>query len=274
MSAADGKPYQHGSHAGPPTGQHYATPPKRDDGSLDKELIREMFMASPHVAWTPFAKSQGWHAQQTMQQFPTSTWADEKKKVLAMQQAEELADLVFNHRGRWHRDVLQALRDYPAACDKMLGVLMYRLNQHITTINADIDAQKQHAAAQGTGIRGLSHGPRQAFNDVKTSELLALQMAIKGLQETKYNSLLISQWNVRVAEEFCTPQGVMDADDRAQDASSREWTLELIGGERLKTADVQRLLTDYYDPPQVQADPPAVVPAADPAEALTAAGSA
>lgn len=219
------------------------------------ETVKQLFMASPHLEWIPFADSMNWDAGTTRDLYPVSDWISQKKDQLARRQSEQIAELLFDHRSRWHRDVLKTLRDYPEAADAMLGIIKHRENELIGMINHDME-EKSLAQVEG----------RQAnlrFSKVKTSELLSLSAALKVAVETKHKSLLISDWSVRVAEQFTDPKQFEREENKMKDTG---WKLEVIGGENLTVPQMQQLLGQYYDSPshihtpQEVAPPPEMAP--------------
>lgn len=207
------------------------------------EQIKQIYMASKHLEWIPFALSMNWDPTTTREQYPTAAWISEKKTKLAQHQAEEIAELVFDHRSRWHRDVLKTLRDYPEASDALLGVIKARENELIGMINHDME-EKRLAAQEG-------REPVLKFTKVKTNELVALSIALKNVTETKHKSLLINDWSVKVAEQFTDPTQFERSETKMKDTG---WKLEVIGGENITAAQMQEFLGKWYDKPQRQVE--------------------
>lgn len=214
------------------------SPPRTNEGAIDVERVKAMFMASKAVEWAPFAASLGWDPNSSRQRYPTAAWVQEKKLLLAQLQAEEISQLVFEHRGHWHKDVLKTLKDYPEANDVMLGIIQQRMNAIIRTVNSDMEKQKLAAQA------GETYEPE--FAKVKTSELFQLTLALKTVTESKHRSLLINDWSVKVAETFTDPAQFQKAEEKMQD---KEWTVEVIGGENIKSSDLQSFMMKYIDKP-------------------------
>lgn len=204
------------------------------------ETIKQLYMASSHIEWTPFAKSMGWNSLTSRSGLPIEIWIKEKKDIFAREQAETIAEAVFEHRGKWHADVLKTMREYPEANDAMLGILKKRLNDIIGDINHDEQARAQ---AQITGVEINSK-----FAKTKTSELLALATAIKVATESKHKSLLINDWSFKVAETFSDPEQFKVQDDAAK---KQEWTVSIRGGENLNSKQLQKFIGDYYDKPRL-----------------------
>lgn len=213
------------------------------------EQVKQIYMASANLEWIPFAKSMGWDPNSTREQYPVAEWIYQKKQALAREQSEQISELIFDHRSRWHRDVLKTLRDYPEANDAVLGVLKTRINDMIQIINED--ENEKVLAAQ----RGEKYDPR--FRKVKTSELLALSAAVKTITESKQRSLLIHDWSVKVAEQFTDPKQFEAEENKMKDVG---WKIEVIGGENITSKEMQELMAKYYDKPNQLHSPEEIVP--------------
>jgi hypothetical protein len=203
------------------------------------ETIKQIFMKSSNLEWIPFAKSMKWDPVESRAQYPECTqWIEEKKQILAREQAEHIAELVFDHRSNWHRNVLKTLREYPEANDAILGIIKKRINGIIKTINAD---------DEGAIIAAQSGIPyEEKFAKVKTSELLSLAAAMKVVTESKHRSLLISDWSVKVAEQFTDPKQFEQNAEKLKDTA---WTIQVMGAENLTSGDMQNFLSKWYDKP-------------------------
>lgn len=203
-----------------------------------EDQVKQIFMASRNLEWIPFAKSQNWDPIKTRSKFPVSEWITQKKEALAREQSEQIAELLFDHRSRWHKDVLKTMRDYPEAADAVLGIINQKQNQYIKMIQADRE-EEQKAAKE-------KREPNFKFDKVKTGELLALASALKIATETKHKSLLISDWSVAVAEQFTDPAQFEREEAKMKDTS---WKFEIMGGESLTSAQMEGLLSKWYDKP-------------------------
>lgn len=217
------------------------------------EQVKQIYMASKNIEWIPFAKSMQWDPVSTRAKYQVTEWIQQKKLALAQEQAENISELIFGHRSRWHHDVLKTLRDYPEVADATLGIIKHRANEMIGQINYDIE-EKAKAAQE-------NRDPVYKFKSVKTSELVALSMAIKTVTETKHKSLLINDWSVKVAEQFTDPAQFERNESQMKDTG---WTLEVIGGENLTSQQLEEMLGKYYDKPMnrqivdVQPTPPPI----------------
>lgn len=209
-----------------------------DSARPSSQQIHQLFMASEHIQWTPFAKSMGWNPETSRASLPIKEWITSKQEIIAREQAETVAEAVFNHKSRWHSDVLKTLKEYPEANDAMLGVLKKRLNDIIGTINKDNEGKV--IAAQSGGF----YEPQ--FDKIKNSELSQLASAIKTCTESKHRSLMIHDWSFKVAEQFTDPKRFESFEDKLSDT---EWTVEVIGGENLTSKQMEDFLGRWYDSP-------------------------
>lgn len=217
------------------------------------DQIKQLYMASAHIEWTPFARSMGWPSLDSRNGLPIDEWIKQKRDIMAREQAETIAEAVFNHRGRWHQDVLKTLKEYPEANDAMLGILKKRLNDIIATINDD--ERSRVMAAQGpTGLANF----QSTFSKIKTGDLLGLAAAIKVCTESKHKALMISDWSFKVAETFSDPKQFGTQSEREKDT---EWKVELIGGDTLTHHQMQEFLGRWYDKPTLPHDPGEIVEA-------------
>lgn len=211
----------------------------RPDGlrqpKISPEQAKQLFMASPHLEWTTWAKSMGWRpSTRSYEEFPD--WQKEKRDILAREQAESIAEALFSHRGRWHADVLKTLKEYPEAPDAMMGIFKKRINDIIGKINDD---ERAKAMAAQTGESYDSK-----FDQIKTSELTSIAAGLRLVTEAKHKALLIDGWNIKGAESFTDPKRF-----EAPKMEDQQWTVQLIGGEKLDDKAMQKMMKQYYDVP-------------------------
>lgn len=207
------------------------------------DTVKQLYMASTFIEWTPFAASLGWNEATTRRDYPAAEWITEKRNVMARAQAENIAEAVFQHRGRWHSDVIKTLREYPEANDALLGILKKRMNDIIGVINDDEKNRVLYAQ------QGLEY--RSQFKDIKSSELHSLASAVKTVTESKHRSLLIDNWSFKQAEDFSDPDQFNEAD---KEMESQEWKMEIIGGEKMNNKEVGLLISKWYDQPNTPHD--------------------
>lgn len=208
------------------------------------ETIKQLYMASPHVEWSPFARSKNWHPITSRGKMPVDDWIKQKRTEIAREQSEVIAEMVFNHQSRWHKDVLKTFSDYPEANDALLNILKKRINDIVEVINNDSRA-KQIAEAHGHDI------PPSQFAKIKNSDLLSLAAAIKVCTEAKHKSLMINDWSFKVAENYTDPKQFDTLAEKQQDMT---WNVQLIGGENITSHEMQKMITKWYDKPHAPHD--------------------
>ena len=201
-----------------------------------KDQVEAIFLASKHTEWTPFAQSMGWDPARSRTDYPSALWIQKKKQILAIQQAEHIAEQLWDHRGQWHRDVLKTLKEMPEANDAMLGIVKHRLNNIIGLINED--KQNKVLSAQ-TGQQF-----EEKFQKVTSQEIAVLAGALKTITEAKHKSVMLDNWSMKVAEEFTDPGQFQAAEDKAAD---NEWTVEILGGEKMSMSNMESFMARYYD---------------------------
>lgn len=206
--------------------------------------MRQLYMASPHVEWSPFAKSMGWSPTTSRNGLDVTDWIAEKRDLIAREQAETIAEEVFGYRSRWHVDVLKTLKEYPEANDAMLGLLKRRLNDMIRMVNEDDQAV---AAAARVGV----DAPPPRFAKVPAKELASLASAIKICTESKHKSLLIGDWSFRVAETFSDPRQFQEEEAKAADM---QWRVNIMGTESMTSSELQAAISRWYDGPAMPHD--------------------
>lgn len=209
--------------------------PQKEDGSYDKEKIHEMFLTSEYVEWAPFCDEMGWNPNATRILLPVRTWIIEKRRRLAENSAEITADLIFKHRNRWKNDILKTLRDYPEVNDQILQTIKFEISNIIKHINADIEEGKK----SGTLVQ-IDKNRINAINQLSYSANLITQ--------TKFKSLLIANWDVKIVEQFM--ESTIDKIDDEKAEQDKKWVVEITGAGPTQK-EIQATLNEYkYDSPR------------------------
>lgn len=210
----------------------------------DKDAMKESFMSSPHVSWTPFAQSVGLDPVRSRQEFASQLWIQEKKQRIALKMADEIADLAFNQKGNWHRDVLNTVKRYPASLDKMFGILEYKMYRHSQMMGQQIANLRQYeedkTKAATLGIQPPPP-PQTPFDDIKQSDLTSLASAMESLTASKMKSLMLDGWTVKVSEDYVEPK------TEEGKAESTEWKISVMGGESMTAKQMENLFAEYVD---------------------------
>ncbi len=202
------------------------------------ETVKQLYMASTFIEWAPFAASLGWNEATTRREYPAAEWIADKRSVMARVQAENVAEAVFQHRGRWHSDVLKTLREYPEANDALMNILKKRMNDIIGVINDDEKNRVLYVQ------QGLEFRPQ--FPKIKSAELHSLASAIKTVTESKHRALLIDNWSFKQADDYSDPNQFNEMD---KEMERQEWKMEVIGGEKMNNKDLGNLISKWYDKP-------------------------
>lgn len=204
----------------------------------EKQRVKELYMASAHVEWFAFARSMGWDpsgSKKGLGSGSVNNWITKKKEILSQESASKIAELLFDHKSRWHTQVLSTLRDYPLTADALHEIIKHKIN----TITQSIKEQKE---AEKSGV------PIEKEKKISSAEIATLAAAYKTVAETKYKTLLISDWSVKIAEAVSTPDAMKKEQEKAVDT---EWTIEVMGHEKMKIKDLQHALNDWYDRPML-----------------------
>lgn len=237
-------------------------PPKLPDGNIDKEKVKQLFLASGHVEWKPFCEAMGWDIIQSYHTFPVKEWSDEKKHILAARQAEEISNNLFGYKSNWHKEVLKTLRIYPQAQDVMLAIIQTRQQQYVGMIERDKQKMAIHQELVKKNPTAEHPLPPLEFAAVKNNEIFQLSLALKTVTASKYGSLLLNRWSVKDAEDFATPQGNLENSDAQTAREDRDWVIELTGGEQITKKEMEGFMQRFLDPPQARLPEPTQQPIA------------
>lgn len=204
---------------------------------ISEEQAKQLFMASPHLEWSPWAKSMGWPQNKVLYD-GFRDWSQEKKELIARSQAESISEALFSHQGRWHNDVMRTLKEYPEAADAMMGILKRRVNDIIATINDDDRKKQQHAAA------GTLEEFRPKFAQIDNTELGRLASAIRITTDTKHRSLMIDRWSIKATEAYTDPKQF-----EAPQLEEQGWSVVLYNDEKMQADDLKTMMQSYYNQP-------------------------
>lgn len=216
---------------------------------ISESQAKQLYMASSCVEWTPFAKTQKWNATESRKLYPVKDWIQEKRDILAREQAENIAEMVFSHRSKWHMDVLKTLNEYPDTHDTVHSILRHRINQIVDVIKTD-DKNQVEAAVKNQPYAS-------EFAKISTSELCSIVSGLKTLTDSRHRSLLINDWSVKVAEQFTDPKQFEVEHNRVM---GTDWKVEVIGGGNMTPKMLQEFVAGWYDKPQFLHEPKELEP--------------
>lgn len=209
--------------------------PRTPDNKIDQEAVKKEFMESKHFSWTAFCKEKNWPIHQTLNDVPGATWVEEKKKEFADTQGELLAEAMFTQRFNYNRQVIETLKTYPQDHDRIRNILLYAVMQMERDIKDDIEAEK----AQGRRLELKERKFKQ-----KPFDLISLAGALAKLTESKYKSLLMNDWSLRMADEFDPTKTKEKAMEK-----NEGFDIQLIGGNKLTEQQIKGYLEQYLDKP-------------------------
>ena len=207
-------------------------------GDLERDNVKELFMRSEFVEWSPFATAMKWEINATRCKYPVRDWVKEKKERLAQEQAENISDAVFRHKPQWHNDVMKVLRDTTELTNQIEAVFKVRVNQIVQMINRDVQA-KQKALLENKPYSDATDS--EFYKNISMGQLEAMARATRVLVEAKQRSVLINNWSVNVAEEFARPETIL------QEPEAKGFTIEIIGNQKVSSDDLMNFRKKYYD---------------------------
>lgn len=210
----------------------------RHDAVPETDEVKIKYMASAHVDWYKFCEEVGLDPS-NRNHYPYLHWRDEKRKILAQKQAEELSEMLFDRRFRWHKDVVKTLRDYPETSDIAHQLIRARLQTIVQSLNDDIKKKPVFETNEKTGKKTKV---RQTFADTTSTELYTLASAIKQVTESKHRSLLLGDWSAKLAEAETQRESEKDVSE------APGITIEVIGKEGgLAPEDIEQMVRTYID---------------------------
>jgi len=218
--------------------------PRLPTGSMDKDRIREMYMASPHVEFGPFARSQGWEVNYTTQNVPHSEWTRDKKKSLTSKAAEELGEAIFGHKSNWNHQVLRALTNLPNLAQNTAALL----SRWQTLVNDEMTRVERLKDKDGRDLN--SHAKLiELQKTVRLHDMKSLADAVCASIDAVQRSLMIDQWSLKMAESFAENQDEQEVQE-AQLDPTKAFVLELRSGEKVSGEWLESKMLQWYDPPQ------------------------
>lgn len=190
-----------------------------NEGLPEADDLKIRYMASPHIEWTKFCESEKLNPH-SRAKYPVALWQDEKKKVIAQRECEEISTMLFDRRFKWNRDVLRTLNEYPASIDVMHAILNTRLRTYAKMVN-DKDPK---------------------FEEISNTELRSLASGLKAVTEAKYKALMIDDITIKRVEDDSKP-------DEKDVSEAGGLKFEVMGMGQLSTQAIQKMMDDYLDKP-------------------------
>lgn len=234
------------------SGQPRSTP-KRDDGTIDVEAVKAMFMSCPYLDWTRFAEEQGWDPFRTRQDFPVRIWLKEKRDYLTSNQMDILSGMIHERKFKWTKAVIKTLDDYPEFIDMGLNIAKAKLSQIADmyrdyTDNFKDKPDKQfHKFKSGRVVRVL-----HPFERLAGGEIGALLAGMKAITDAKLKALMLDKWAI---SKLDLPIEQEHSDDN--DGGTRAGPIFTIEGKEVVDAkELQNWFDTFHDKPALPPAPP------------------
>lgn len=199
----------------------------------DVDAMRLKFMESTHIEWTKFCESIGIEAHRSRQTYPVATWQDDKKKRIAMAEADKLGAMLFDRRFAWHKDVLTTLNIYPKIADQILVQIQRRLTHYSKMTDEEFNMGKKGKKATKT-----EPGTPDIMR-VTELDLRNMAAAFKEITEAKHRSLLLNDWNVKQAQNETER-------DEEKDVTGSQLKIT-VEGKDLTLKEIEATMAEYYE---------------------------
>lgn len=233
----DGEKKPHLRLVGKPGSTPHPSPPQ----------IEQLYMASVHIEWTPFAKSMGWSPTSSRKGLPVDDWTKAKRDIIAREQAENLAEMVFNHESRWHQNVLETLEEHPRVHKAMHQVLSRRLSDIMDVLREDDRRELEHRRA-GLPMEEF----QKKFDSIPTKDLASLTNALNQNTAAMHKSLMLDTWSYKVAKSYTDPAQFSREQEKID---HQTWQVTLMGSEKVSMGEMQKFVTQWYDKPKLPHKP-------------------
>lgn len=221
----------------PPLKRVTADFPKNERGGIDKKEIKRLYFEYDGISWAAFCHSKGWDFYYLRTKCPTASWTEEKKKALGEAHIEELEGLTFDQLHIWRRETLNAMRDYPKACNRLRALVEREISMEIKELQ-DPTSKKKRA---------------------NQDRLMKLANTLSTIQQTHYRALCISDVSLQIAMDDKNS----DAGDKNSQGSDG-FTFEIKGkGGEIYRPDVDALSAmydEFMDKPRLPAPDPSEEP--------------
>jgi len=220
--------------------------PDARHGNIDKDKMRELYMLSKHLEWTPFAKSINIDPVRSRSEFPFKGWVKEKKNKLLLETAETMSESLFNLSAEWQGQIVKTLKEYPESADMMMKLINEKMNSIVEGIQSD-----------------KKNGNRNNFDKVWPASLNQLAGAMKQVVETKMKLLMIDKWSISAAQQG-VQKTIEDSDTSTE--NQNDWTITIKGGQDFTGKEFENMMTQWVDrKPEIELEPgPNEVPHEDP----------
>lgn len=216
------------------------SPPKTENGHLDKEAIKAMYMASKFLNWTAFAEDQGWDALLVRREMPVKKWTLEKRDHLAAHQLEILSDLIHERKYKWTHEIIKTLDTYPEACDRALDLAKAKMNQMADMYNDYITNFRNKPERMYYKNRRIYH----PFESLPPAQVGALLAGMKSVVDAKLKALMLDKWAI---SKLDVPLDQVPDENGEVPGIGPMFTIE--GKTVVDGDDLQKWMGTYFDKP-------------------------
>lgn len=238
-----------------PKRAQYRSLPKKPNGQIDKEKVKEQYFASEHVEWKAFCESMKYNPTRTGE-FPNARWVVQKKQARAYSSVRsELEERAINLGSRGLLETFRAVKDVPEVLSGVLQLCKYRIQEHAREIKYD---QENEADYRNKLIEWQLSGekkdapPKRRFR-AYSQDLLFLSRAVSDTSKMLYESLGIDNSNGVKPEQWMKmveETGVrFDPTIKEQGADVEYMEVSIIGSDQLEKT-LADAMVKYLDKPR------------------------
>ncbi len=213
--------------------------PRMENGDLDKDQIKILFMASPFIDWTRFAQEWGEETSLSRRQLPVRTWQVEKRNKIAEEQLDILSSRMHERKFQWTADVLDTLDTYPKAIDTAMTIAQAKMSQIADMYNDYVEFKTKPRPT----INGRPQ--RHEFEKLSTIEISALMRGMQSITEAKLKALMIDKWAIKKLD--IPHEEINEAEKTVEPAPM----LTVEGQEAASFDDLQKWFDMYHDKPML-----------------------
>ena len=214
--------------------------PLKPDGEIDRDAIKDLFMASPYLDWVRFAEEQGWDALFTRRQLPAKTWIKEKRDFLAEKQMDILSGIIHERKYKWTHEIIKTLDEYPVAIDMGLQLTKFKMGQIGEMYKDYVENFRGKQDAMFYKGKRRYH----PFEKLSAQEISLLTKALKDLTEAKLKALMLDKWAIA---KFDVPLDEPMIEE-GEAGFGPKFTIE--GKEVTDVKDLQNWFDQWHDKPK------------------------
>lgn len=204
--------------------------PRKDNGALDKDLVKQWFMESPFTSWKEFAVSKDWPIATSKAIYPTISWVREKMKLKHLEQMEELSHQIMELKTTIGRDIAKTLKEYPKTIDHLKEVIDWKIAQIKGKIHKEMKS-------------GVT--PEDSKVQLSVTDVVRLASAMSMITDAKHKSLLLNKFSLDVEIDKADTAMANAAPEEDKSATYIKWSIK--GAEGMSETDYRDLWNRYMD---------------------------